>query len=178
VKQDSSGFLEFLPPELPRMSKEPPQDPLLRLIALFKLAKSILFFCAGIGFLHFLHKDVEARLQLLMDNLHVDSDNHLARWVLEGTARVTSFHFMALHGVALLSAVAFFYSFLFGLEGIGLYLRKAWGEWMVIIITGSLLPLEIYEIAHHVTVVKVLFSIANLIILGYLISIILKKRKA
>jgi uncharacterized membrane protein (DUF2068 family) len=159
------------------MSPKATQDPLLRLIAIFKLAKSILFFCAGVGLLDLLHKDVESKIQVLMDNLHVDSDNHLAKWVLEGAAKATSFHFMALHGVALLSAVAFFYSLLFGLEGIGLYLRKRWGEWMVVIITGSLLPVEFYEIVHKVTVIKILLTIVNLIILGYLIYVISRKQK-
>lgn len=151
-------------------------DPLLRVIALFKLAKSFLFFCAGVGLLHFLHKDVEAKIQTLMDNLHVDSDNHLARWVLEGAAKVTDFHFLSLHGVALLSAVAFFYAILFGIEGVGLYLRTRWGEWMVVVITGSLLPVEFYELIHKLTTIKVLFTICNLIILGYLIYVISRKK--
>jgi uncharacterized membrane protein (DUF2068 family) len=153
-------------------------DPFLRLIALFKLAKSVLFLCAAIGLHHLLHKDVEAGLQQLMDNLHVDADNHLARWVLEGAAKATNLHFLSLHGVALLSAVAFFYAILFGIEGIGLYLRTRWGEWMVVIITGSLLPVEIYEIIHRVTAIKIFFLIANLLILGYLIYVISRKQKA
>ena len=159
------------------MSEKPASDPFLRLIALFKLVKSLLFFVAGIGLLHFMHKDIESRLQLLMDNLHVDSDNHLAKWVLEGAAKITALHFLSLHGVELLSAVAFFYAVLFGIEGTGLYLRTRWGEWMVVIITGSLLPVEVYEIWHKVTPVKILFSIANLLILGYLIHVIRRKQK-
>jgi uncharacterized membrane protein (DUF2068 family) len=159
------------------MTEKHASDPFLRVIAFFKLIKSMLFMVAGIGLLHFLHRDVEARLQLLMDNIHVDSDNHLAKWVLEGSAQATQLHFLSLHGVALLSAVAFFYSILFGIEGIGLYLRTRWGEWMVVIITGSLLPVEVYEIVHKVTTIKILFSLANLLILGYLVYVVSRKPK-
>ncbi|HEX4140820.1 MAG TPA: DUF2127 domain-containing protein [Candidatus Methylacidiphilales bacterium] len=153
------------------MSEKPPPDPLLRLIALFKLAKSFLFICAGFGLLHFLNKDVEAHLQVLMNSLHVDSDNHLAKWCLDEAGLLSKVKIEAL------SAIAFFYGILFGIEGTGLYLRKRWAEWFVVIMTGSLLPLEIYEIIHRVTPAKIALTAGNLIILGYLIYVIWRKQE-
>ncbi len=154
------------------MADDSKPDPLLRLIAFFKLAKSILFICAGFGLLHFLNKDVEERLHALMDSLHVDSDNHVAKWCLTQTGLLTKSKLEAL------SAIAFFYGILFGIEGTGLYLRKGWAEWFVVIMTGSLLPLEIYEIAHKITLAKIVLMVGNLIILGYLIRVIRRKRPA
>ncbi len=153
------------------MSEQPRPDPLLRLIALFKLAKSLLFICAGFGFLHFLNKDVEARLVVLMNSLHVDSDNHLAKWCLTEAGLLTNSR------IEVLSAIAFFYGILFGIEGTGLFLRKRWAEWFVVIMTGSLLPLEAYEIIHKVTLAKIALTVGNLIILGYLIQVIRRKKK-
>lgn len=152
------------------MREKTSSDPMLRLIALFKLAKSFLFICAGIGLLHFLNKDVEGRMQILMNDLHVDSDNHLAKWCLDEAGHLTNLK------IASLSAIAFFYGILFGIEGTGLYLRKRWAEWFVVIITSSLLPLEIYEIWHRITLAKVALTTGNLIILGYLIYVIRRKR--
>jgi len=152
------------------MSDKPSSDPFLRVIAIFKLAKSLLFFCAGLGLLHYLNKDVEERLQHLMDSLHVDHHNHLLQWCLKQAGLLTKDKKEAL------SAIAFFYSALFATEGTGLYLRKRWGEWLVVIITGSLLPLEAYEIWHRVTLVKILLTTGNLLILGYLIYVIRRKR--
>jgi uncharacterized membrane protein (DUF2068 family) len=143
----------------------------LRIIAIFKLAKAILFFCAGLGLLHFLNKDVEARLQHLMDSLHVDSHNHYIKWGLRQAGLLTK------DKLAALSAIAFFYSALFATEGTGLYLKKRWAEYFVVIVTGSLLPLEGYEIWHRVTWAKILLTTGNLIILGYLIYVIRRKRK-
>jgi len=152
------------------MSENAPSDPLLRLIALFKLAKSFLFICAGFGLLHFLNKDVEGHVLALMNSLHVDSDNHVAKWCLNATGQLTKFK------IESLSAIAFFYGILFGIEGTGLFLRKRWAEWFVVIMTGSLLPLEAYEIIHKVTLAKIALTMGNLIILGYLIHVIRRKQ--
>jgi uncharacterized membrane protein (DUF2068 family) len=153
------------------VSDEAPPDPLLRLIAIFKLAKSFLFICAGFGLLHFLNKNIEARLLVLMNSFHVDSDNHVAKLCLNQAGRLTKFK------IESLSAIAFFYGILFGIEGTGLYLRKRWAEWFVVIMTGSLLPLEFYEIVHKVTLAKIALTVGNLIILGYLIQVIRRKQK-
>ena len=153
------------------MSEERPPDPFLRIIAIFKLTKAILFFCAGVGLLHYLNRDVEERLHHLMDSLHVDSDNHIPKWCLKQAGLLTK------NKLEALSAIAFFYSALFATEGTGLYFRKRWAEYFVVIVTASLLPLEAYEIWHKITLAKILLTTGNLIILGYLIVVIRRNRK-
>ncbi len=153
------------------MSKQTESDPLLRLIAVFKLIKSALFFCAGIGLLHLFNKDVEHRLQHLLDHLHVDPENRYAKELLDQVGKWTNTNLK----LAGLSAISFFYAILFGTEGVGLYLRKRWAEWFVVIVTSSLLPLEIYEIIHRVTPLKIAVTIINLLILTYLILVIRRK---
>ena len=153
------------------MAATPAPDPFLRLIAVFKLTKAVLCVCVGLGLLHFLNKDVESRLVNVMNHLHVDSDNHIPRWFLQQAGMLTNTR------LETLSAVAFFYAALFATEGTGLYLRKSWGEWLVVIITGSLLPLEFYEIVHRVTLAKIALTAGNLLILGYLITVIRRKQE-
>ncbi len=48
----------------------------------------------------------------------------------------------------------FLYAGLFLIEGTGLLLRKHWAEYFTIITTGLFIPLEVYELARHFTVVK------------------------
>jgi uncharacterized membrane protein (DUF2068 family) len=55
-------------------------------------------------------------------------------------------------------------------EGAGLALRRRWAEYFTIIITASFLPLEIYELVHRVTGVKVVVMAINLAILVFLIA--------
>jgi uncharacterized membrane protein (DUF2068 family) len=153
------------------MSTPRPPDPFLRIIALFKLAKAALFFCGAVGLLHLLNKDVEAKMLQLIDGLHVDPDSHIPKWCLEQAGKLTNTKLVTF------SAIGFFYSALFATEGTGLYLRKRWAEYFVVIVTASLLPFEAYEIWHRITVTKVLLTIANLIILSYLIYVIRRNSK-
>jgi uncharacterized membrane protein (DUF2068 family) len=155
------------------MSDRAQSDPFLRVIAIFKLLKAALFVAAGVGVLHLFNKDVGARVEHLLNHLHVDPDNRHARELIDQIGRLTNTN-LKLAGI---SAVSFFYAGLFGTEGIGLFLRKRWAEWFVVIVTGSLLPVEIFEIAHKVSVIKFLLTLLNLMILGYLIAVIRRKEE-
>lgn len=154
-------------------SKKADSDPLLRVIAFFKLVKSALFLAAGIGVLHFFNKDVADRLEHLLDHLHVDPRNHYANALLEQVGRMTNTNLK----LAGLSIIAFFYAGLFGTEGVGLFLRKRWAEWFVVIVTGTLLPVEIYEIFHKFHAWKVVALAINLAIIAYLVVVIRRKQK-
>jgi len=77
-----------------------------------------------------------------------------------------------------LGLVSFLYAALFLAEGTGLWMRKLWGEWLTVIITSSLVPLEMYEICRHPNWVKVAVLVINLAVVGYLISRIRGRRTA
>jgi uncharacterized membrane protein (DUF2068 family) len=133
----------------------------------------VLFFAAGVGVLDLFHKNVGVRLERLLDHLHVDSDNRYARELIGQVGKMTNTN-LKLVGI---SAISFFYAALFGTEGTGLFLRKRWAEWFVVIVTSSLLPLEIYEICHKVSAGKIIVTLGNLLILGYLITVIRRKQE-
>ena len=69
----------------------------------------------------------------------------------------------------MLGVGTFFYAGLEGLEGIGLLLRRRWAEYLTVVATGLLLPLEFYEIARKPTGLRVAVLLANLAVLAYLI---------
>ena len=56
-----------------------------------------------------------------------------------------------------------------GVEAVGLWLGKRWAEYLTFIATTALLPLELYEITHRFTPLKVLTLIVNLAVCAYLI---------
>ena len=64
---------------------------------------------------------------------------------------------------------SFIYAGLFLTEGVGLWLLKRWAQWLTVIITSSLVPIEIYEIHRHPTSVKWGVLALNLAIVVYLI---------
>jgi uncharacterized membrane protein (DUF2068 family) len=65
--------------------------------------------------------------------------------------------------------VSFIYAGLFLTEGIGLWLVKRWAEWFSVIITTSLVPVEVYEIYRHPSVIKCLVLVLNIAVVGYLL---------
>jgi uncharacterized membrane protein (DUF2068 family) len=67
-------------------------------------------------------------------------------------------------GIALLA-----YGLLEGIESVGLWFAKRWAEYLTFLATSILLPLEVYEIIHGGTVLKVVGFIINLAVVIYLL---------
>jgi uncharacterized membrane protein (DUF2068 family) len=135
----------------------------LLLIAAFKLLKGLALLALGIGALKLLHKDVAAEIAQWIDVLRVDPHNHYIQLLLDKLGMVDDRKLKAL------SVGTFFYSALFLTEGIGLALRKRWAEYLTIISTASLLPLEIYEIVKRASAPRIVVLIANIAIVVYLV---------
>jgi uncharacterized membrane protein (DUF2068 family) len=144
----------------------------LLLIAAFKLIKGLALLALGIGALRLLHKDVAAEVAQWIDILRVDPHNYYIRKLMEKLGMVDDRKLRAL------SIGTFFYSGLFLTEGVGLALRKRWAEYLTIISTASLLPLEVYEIVKHVSAAKILVLVANIGIVVYLVREVRRNQNA
>jgi uncharacterized membrane protein (DUF2068 family) len=142
----------------------------LILIGLFKLLKSVALIAVGIGAFRFLHKDLAQSVAHWVEVLRVDPDNRFIHPLLAKLFSVTPKQLKEL------SAGTFFYAALLGIEGVGLLLRKHWAEYFTIITTGALLPLEIYELAKHVTMVKIIVLVINAAIVWYLVVRVRSRR--
>lgn len=146
---------------------------LLRLIAIFKLVKAITLVAVGIGALHLLHNnDAAEAVNRLAATIGF---NPGGRYVDAALARIVNLPSKDFKEVGIGS---FIYAALFLTEGIGLWLMKPWAEWFTAIITASLVPLEIFEIHHHPTAVKVVVLALNVAIVIYLILKIRNQKKS
>lgn len=135
----------------------------LRLIALFKLLKAITLIAIGVGALKLLHRDMGSTLDHWIAVSGLDPGN---RWVERGIEKASN---LSHAKVKDLGIVSFIYAGLFLTEGIGLWLMKHWAEWFTIVITSSLVPVEIYELHRHPTATKILVLIINIAVVAYLI---------
>jgi uncharacterized membrane protein (DUF2068 family) len=61
------------------------------------------------------------------------------------------------------------YALLEGVEAVGLWLQKRWAEYLTLIATAVFIPLEVYEIVHKGSPLKVLALIVNVAIVVYLL---------
>jgi uncharacterized membrane protein (DUF2068 family) len=150
----------------------PPQAPQKRkgliLIGIFKIAKGTMLLILALGMLRLLHHDVQEWAEDLIASLRFDPDNRHIAGFLAKLGLVND------HELKELSGLTFIYAGLFLTEGIGLIRQKRWAEYLTVIATSSLIPVEIYEVFRHVTFLRVLLFLGNVAILAYLLVVIRK----
>ena len=64
---------------------------------------------------------------------------------------------------------AILYGSLFAVEGTGLWKGKRWAEYLTVVTTSLLIPLEIYELTRRITSVRVTALVLNVLAVVYLI---------
>jgi len=143
----------------------------LRIIGIFKLLTSVLLAAIAFGTFRLMGEDTGIALEHFILHLHLDPERHWINRALVSLAGVDPSHLKAI------SAATLVYSILYATEGIGLLLKKHWAEYMVIIITGSLLPFEFYEIGAKVSVIRVSVLVINVMILVYLVMQLKRDRR-
>jgi uncharacterized membrane protein (DUF2068 family) len=114
-------------------------------IGVLKLLKAVLFVSMGFGVINLLHKDVADVLLRATTALRFDPENRFVNMLLEKSALLNP------HRLKEISFAIFLYAALDIIEGTGLVLEKVWAEYFTLILTGSFLPWEFYEIIRHVT---------------------------
>jgi uncharacterized membrane protein (DUF2068 family) len=144
---------------------------LLILIAAFKLAQALLFAAVGVGAFRLLHKDIGDTLEQLVNHLRFNPESRLVNFVLEKATLVDD------HMLRRIGAVVFIYAGLDLIEGIGLYLEKAWAEYLTLAITASFLPWEIFEVFRRVTPIRVGLLTLNALVLIYLLKLVIGRQR-
>ncbi|HEX8744758.1 MAG TPA: DUF2127 domain-containing protein [Thermoleophilaceae bacterium] len=69
----------------------------------------------------------------------------------------------------LVGAAVLVYAVIEGVEAVGLWYQRRWAEYLTLVVTASLLPLEVYELIHKLSPFKVVALIVNLAIVAYLL---------
>lgn len=147
------------------------RDWTIHIIAGFKLLKGLLLFIVAIKLLTLLNKDVAQWATDFVNRNGIDEENHYVHAILEKLAGVNRNQLMAMSGGA------FLYSGLQLTEGIGLWLEKRWAEYLTVIATALLVPLEIYELFERFTWVRVVVLIVNLFVVWYLATRLKDEKK-
>jgi uncharacterized membrane protein (DUF2068 family) len=140
------------------------RNSVLTLIGAFKLFKGVLLVALGVGLLLGHQDGVLGVLARVARDIHVDPDGrHLGRAVRA---------IAALNGRRLdaVSAGIFVYAGLFLTEGIGLLRRKRWAEYFTVVVIGSFIPLEAFELLRRPDGMRLVLLLVNMMIVGYLAS--------
>ena len=143
-----------------------PRNRTLGLIAAFKFVKAVLSILVALGAFGLLDRNVAADAERWVVALAAGYDQRLVE-------RVISF-FVALrpHRLEVIGIAALVYAALFATEGIGLWRGRRWAEYLTVVITASLVPFELYEVARRFTPIRVGALAINLAIVAYLVVMI------
>ena len=138
------------------------RDRLIVLIGAFKLLKAALLITVGIGAITEHPGQLAQAARRAAHWLNI-APGH--QWVHRGMQALATVDPQRMRHLGL---VALIYAAVFLVEGAGLVLRKRWAEWLTVAVTGSFIPLEIYELVHRPGVGKVVALFLNVAIVGYL----------
>jgi uncharacterized membrane protein (DUF2068 family) len=134
----------------------------LQLLALFKFAKTTLLLATGFGALGLLDPDAAAALLQWSTTVAPAGERRVLEHLLA--------HALSLprERLELVAAAAFAYAALFATEGTGLWLGRRWAEYLTLVATLSLVPIELLELARRPGSGVVSALILNLAVAAYL----------
>jgi uncharacterized membrane protein (DUF2068 family) len=144
----------------------------LILIAAFKLAQALLFVVIGVGALRLLHKDIGDWLTAVAEHLRFNPESRFINFVLDKASLIDD------RLLRRIGAAVFIYAGLDLTEGIGLYLEKAWAEYLTLAITASFLPWEIFEVCRRLTLVRIGLLGVNALVFFYLLKVVVARGKS
>lgn len=135
----------------------------LRLLAVFKFVKATLLLSAGFGALGLMRPIFAERVQAWVAHFAMSYSGSILQKLLALASGLPPRRLEAL-GIA-----AFFFAGLFLTEGIGLWFRKRWAEYLTVIATLSLVPIEVYELFERQTIARGAALLINIAVVVYLI---------
>uniref|UniRef100_UPI0039C911CE DUF2127 domain-containing protein n=1 Tax=Horticoccus sp. 23ND18S-11 TaxID=3391832 RepID=UPI0039C911CE len=127
----------------------------VRTVALFEAGKGALVLVAGLGLLTLIDRDVQEMAEHVVRLSHLNPASHYPHIFVEAASHVTN------QRLWWLAAAAAAYAVVRGVEAFGLWHGRRWAEWFALVAGALYIPVEIYEIFHHVTWLKVAVFAVN-----------------
>ena len=146
-----------------RAQKSESRDGLIKVIAVFKLVKTLLLVAVGLGSLRLLDLGAAETADRWASALAWRLGPRAASAVRDGVSSLTDSR------LRLIGIVAILYAGLFGVEGVGMWMGKRWAEYLTIIATSSFVPFEVYELIRHASWQRGATLGINLLVVGYLV---------
>lgn len=135
---------------------------LLRIIAAERAIRGAALIAAGIYLFGHLRSDFGKIADRWMRRIELDPHRHFLHRIVEHLHRLTT------NEVKIFATAAFAYGALELVEGTGLWLDKLWAEFLTVIATSLLVPLEVYELVRKPSLLKATGIAVNVLIVLYL----------
>ncbi len=138
-------------------------DRVLRAIALYKFVKALVLAAAGLGAIRLLQPAAVAWAERWSAALALRHEGRVIQHLL---ALLVGMRPRRLEAVAI---GAFLFATLFVIEGIGLWLRRRWAQYLTVVATTLFIPLEIFQLFRFATPARAATLAINLAVVLLLI---------
>ena len=146
---------------------DPPRSRrLLRLIALERIVRGVILLAAGIYLLSHVGSDLGKTADRIMRAVELDPRRPFLHRIVD------YLHHLHASEVRIVGLGAVGYGVLELVEGTGLWLDQLWAEYLTVIATSLLIPVEIYELVRNPTVWKAGGLALNVLIVVYLVHVL------
>ena len=125
------------------MSAAESRGRLIWLIALERTFRGVLLLAAGIYLLAKAGANFGDIANHIARRLELDPQRPWIRHLIDKLGHLRK------HEVQLFGVLAIGYASLEITEGVGLFYRKRWAEWLTVVATSLLVPIEVYELVRH-----------------------------
>lgn len=140
-------------------------------IAIFKWIKGAALLALTFGAMSLFGKDVGEVVAHWLEIARVDPGNKYATMLLERVNLVQA------HQLKELTLATGLYAAMFLTEGTGLAFHQRWAEYLTLVTTGLFIPLEIYELWQHATLIRAALLIVNVAVLIFLFRLVRQKTR-
>ena len=144
----------------------------LRAVAAFEAVKGAIVLIAGFGLARLIDTDLQQAAENLVDRLHLDPAKKFPRIFLDLAANASD---AQLWGLA---ALAMTYAALRFAEAYGLWFERRWGEWIAAVSGGIYVPVELYELSHRFSAIKLAALVLNGFVVAYMVHLLRRRAVA
>jgi uncharacterized membrane protein (DUF2068 family) len=142
---------------------------LLPWIAAERAIRGAVLVGAGIYLIGHTGNDLGKLADRLARSIELDTRRPFVRHLIQRLGHLSH------HEVTLFGIGAIAYGVLELVEGYGLWRRYRWAEWLTVIATSLLIPLELYELVHKPSALKAAGLLVNILIVIYLARIVMSR---
>ena len=143
----------------------------VRIVAAVEAGKGAVVLAAGLELFAFLHRDVQAVAERIVEHFHLNPASRTPRILLDAAGALTD------ERLVVLAMGAIAYSTLRFVEAYGLWRERRWAEWFAVVAGSLYIPIELYEIARRVTWIRFGLLAVNVSIVVYLARVLWRARR-
>ena len=143
----------------------------LGLIAIERFLRGLLLVAAGVYLLANAGADFGSIANHIARAIELDPRRHFIKELIAKAGALKR------HEVRLFGAGALAYGVLELVEGVGLFYRQRWAEWLTVIATSLLIPVELYEVVRHASWLKAGGIAVNVVVVLYLYRVVRKHER-